>query len=149
VLINGMLICDKGHFTLWPKVERPSISTNLVARNQEFSLSTLHTKGESPKPKAVTMFNAYMAILFDKGNELSKEVWVEHEWKPKLWLRGHQFFFRRKKIKLTRSWPLDWRGCFGQGMKWDAPSSFGLWTLGLAFRSFKLWPSKSRAHGSS
>jgi hypothetical protein len=33
----------KGHFTLWPKVERPLISTNQIARNQEFGLSTLHT----------------------------------------------------------------------------------------------------------
>ena len=33
-----------GHFTLWPKVERSSIATNQIARNQEFGLSTLHTK---------------------------------------------------------------------------------------------------------
>jgi hypothetical protein len=33
----------KGRFTLWPKVERPLISTNQIARNQEFGLSTLHT----------------------------------------------------------------------------------------------------------
>jgi hypothetical protein len=30
-------------------------------------------------------------------------------------------------LKLTTSWPLDWRGCFGQRINWDAPSSFGLW----------------------
>jgi hypothetical protein len=35
----------KGPFTLWPKVERPLISTNHIARNQEFGLSTLHTRG--------------------------------------------------------------------------------------------------------
>jgi hypothetical protein len=29
---------------------------------------------------------------------------------------------------LTRYWPLDWRSCFGQQIKWDAPSFFGLWT---------------------
>jgi hypothetical protein len=33
----------EGRFTLWPKVERPPISTNQIARNQEFNLSTLHT----------------------------------------------------------------------------------------------------------
>jgi hypothetical protein len=34
----------KGHFTLWPKVERLSISINHIAENQEFDLSTLHTE---------------------------------------------------------------------------------------------------------
>jgi hypothetical protein len=33
----------------------------------------------------------------------------------------------KKKKKLTKSWPLDWGGYFGHGIKWDAPSSFGLW----------------------
>jgi hypothetical protein len=32
---------------------------------------------------------------------------------------------------LTRSWVLDWRGCFKQEMMWDAPSSFGLWAWPL------------------
>jgi hypothetical protein len=31
------------HFTLWPKVERPLITINQIARNQKFGLSTLHT----------------------------------------------------------------------------------------------------------
>jgi hypothetical protein len=35
------------------------------AQNQEFALSTLHTKGQSPK--AVALQNAYMATLFDQG----------------------------------------------------------------------------------
>jgi hypothetical protein len=26
---------------------------------------------------------------------------------------------------------VDWRGCFGHGIKWDAPSSFGLWVRPL------------------
>jgi hypothetical protein len=43
----------KGRFTLWPKVERLSISTNPIARNQS--------------PKAVALQNAYMATLFDQG----------------------------------------------------------------------------------
>ena len=33
-----------GRFTLWSKVERPWISTNHIARDQEFGISTLHTK---------------------------------------------------------------------------------------------------------
>jgi hypothetical protein len=32
-----------------------------------------------------------------------------------------------KKPQPIRSWPLDQRGCFVQGKKWDASSFFGLW----------------------
>jgi hypothetical protein len=43
------------------------------------------------------------------------------------------FFFHLKNQSLTRSWPLDWRGCFGPRIKWDAPLglNFGLdhWRL--------------------
>ena len=61
-----------------------------IARNQEFGLSTLHTKGQS---QGLALQNAYMATLFDQGDGLLKEVWVGQEWKPKLWSRGRQFFF--------------------------------------------------------
>jgi hypothetical protein len=40
-------------------------------------------------------------------------------------------FFSSKNQKLTWSWPLDWRGCFEQRIKWDAPSFFGLWACPL------------------
>jgi hypothetical protein len=36
------------------------------------------------------------------------------------------FFLLKNHQALTRSWVLDWRGCFKQEMMWDAPSSFGL-----------------------
>jgi hypothetical protein len=42
--------------------------------NQGFSLSILHTRGQSSKVAALQ--NAYMAILFDQGDGLSKDVWV-------------------------------------------------------------------------
>jgi hypothetical protein len=58
----------QGCFTLWPKVERPSISTNQIARNHEFSLLTFHIGA-----KAVALQNAYMATLLDQGVSLSKE----------------------------------------------------------------------------
>jgi hypothetical protein len=41
--------CSKGRFTLCPEVKKLSISTNMIARNQEFDLSTLHTRGQSSK----------------------------------------------------------------------------------------------------
>jgi hypothetical protein len=31
--------------------------------------------------------------LFEEGDGLLKEVWVEWEWKPKLWSRGCRFLF--------------------------------------------------------
>jgi hypothetical protein len=42
-----ILGADEGqYFTLWPKVERPPVFSNHVARNQEFGLSTVHTKAK-------------------------------------------------------------------------------------------------------
>jgi hypothetical protein len=42
-------------------------------------------------------------------------------------------FFFIKNHSLTKSWPLNWRGCFGQGIKWDAPLGLdfelGFWKL--------------------
>jgi hypothetical protein len=35
-------------------------------------------------------------------------------------------FFFIKNEEMTRSWSLDWRGCFGHGIKWNALSSCGL-----------------------
>jgi hypothetical protein len=52
-------------FTLWPKVKRPSISTSHIARNQEFGLSTLHTRGQSPK--AVGIENACFLMKATKS----------------------------------------------------------------------------------
>jgi hypothetical protein len=63
-------------------------------------------------------------LLLEEGDKLSMEVWVGWEWKPKLWSRDHRLFFIKKNHSLTRSWPLDWRGCCGQGIKWDAPLGF-------------------------
>ena len=39
-----------------------SIFTNHIVRNQEFSLLTLHTRGQSPK--VVALQNVHMAVFF-------------------------------------------------------------------------------------
>jgi hypothetical protein len=86
---------SKCRFTLWLKVERPLISTNQIAGNQGYGFSTLHTRGQ--RPKVVTFQNTYMAGHFDdKGDGLSKEVWVGQEWRPKLWSRGCRFLSLKK-----------------------------------------------------
>jgi hypothetical protein len=42
-------------------------------------------------------------------------------------------FFSFKNQSLRTSWALDWRGCFEQGIEWDAPLGvdfgLGLWKL--------------------
>jgi hypothetical protein len=45
--------------------------------------------------------------------------------------REAELFFSLNNQSLTRSWPLDSRGYFEQGIKWHAPLSldFGLWAL--------------------
>jgi hypothetical protein len=45
------------------------------------------------------------------------------------------FFSKRRYKNMTRSWLLDWRGCFEQGIEWDAPPSLG---MGLDF-GLGLW----------
>jgi hypothetical protein len=63
---------------------------------------------------------------------LSSKVWVEQNAQPKLPSRG-QTFFSLNNQSLTRSWQLDSRGYFEQGIKWHAPLSLdvglGLWRL--------------------
>ena len=91
----------KGRFTLWPKVERPSVSTNQISRNQEFGLSTLHTRGRSPK--SVALFLPTWQHFFDQSDGLSKGVWVVQEWKPKVWSRGRRIF-SLKKLDSDKIW---------------------------------------------
>jgi hypothetical protein len=55
-------------------------------KNQGVGLSTLHIRGQSPK--VVALQNGHMTIFVYQGKKLSKEVWVGHERKPKLWSRG-------------------------------------------------------------
>jgi hypothetical protein len=68
-----------------------------------------------------------MVEIVDQGDGLSKEVWLGWEWKPKLWLRGRIL----TKSNIEKILVVRWRDCFEQGIKWDAPSSFGLraWPL--------------------
>jgi hypothetical protein len=56
------------------------ISTNPSASNQQFGLSTLHTRGQSPK--ATALQNAYMAVFVDHGDGFSKEVWSDKNESP-------------------------------------------------------------------
>jgi hypothetical protein len=87
----------------------------------------------------------------DQSDGLLKEVGVGQEWKPRTMVERLPIFSLQNQ-KLRRSWTLYWRGCFGQGIKWDAPSSLsmglnfglGLWRLqtmavGVHGQRFGLW----------
>jgi hypothetical protein len=58
----------EGHFTLRPKVERSSISTNQIARNQEFGLLSFTREAKIQRASQFKM------LTFDKGDGLLKEV---------------------------------------------------------------------------
>jgi hypothetical protein len=90
-----------------------------------------------------------MAILFDQGDGLSKEVWVGQDWKLKLWSRGRRFFsFKKSKLDKILDGRLE--GFFWAGNKVGFSFFMGwVWTSGLAFGGFTLWPSKLRGRGSS
>jgi hypothetical protein len=102
---------------------------------------------EAKSPKAATLQNAYMAILFYQGDKVSKEVWFRQDWKPKLWSRGNQFLSLNKKIKADKILAVRLEGLLWAGNK--VGCSFFFWTLGLAFGGFTIWPSKSRGSRSS
>jgi hypothetical protein len=80
-----------------------------------------------PKSKGLRIFKM---TTFWRRRRTLKEVSVGPEWRPKLWSRGRRFFSIKNQSS-TRSWSLDWRGYFEQGIKWDAP-------LGLDF-GLSLW----------
>jgi hypothetical protein len=65
--------------------------------------------------------------------ESQREFGSDGNGNPKYGREAVGFFFLNKKIIIDKSWPLDWRGCFGQGIKWDDPSGlnfgFGIWRL--------------------
>jgi hypothetical protein len=110
------------HFTLRPKVERPLISTNYIARNQEFSLWTLHTKVEVQRPTQFEMITFWRRQRTLEGSS----GWTGME--TQTMVERPSCSFHEKNQPFTRSWPLDWRGCFGQGIKWVAPLGWA-WPL--------------------
>jgi hypothetical protein len=132
------------------------ISTNHIARNQEFGLSTLHTRGQSPKPFVITFWRRRRTLegsLSRMGMET--QTMVE---------RPSVFFIQKSiidKILAVRLEGLFWArnkvGCsFGFGLwawpleasHYDRPSweavgvheqRFGLWTWPLE-ASHYAWP---------
>jgi hypothetical protein len=66
------------------------ISTNQIARNLEFGLSTLHTKGQSPK--AVAILSAYMAILLTKAADSQRKFGFDVNGNPNFGREAVKFF---------------------------------------------------------
>ena len=59
------IFVSKGQLHTMVNGQDSRVFINHIVRNQAFGLSTLHTKGQSPKP--VVLQDAYMAIFFDQG----------------------------------------------------------------------------------
>jgi len=72
--ITPIKILSYDNFTLYPKIKRPSIFTNEIARNQELASQTFTLEAK------VERLLSYIAVLldpsFDQSDKLSKEVWV-------------------------------------------------------------------------
>ena len=121
----------QGHFTLWPKVEKPSISTNQIGGNQEFDLLTLHTRGQTPK--VIALQNAYMAIFCLRRWQTLEgslgHAWMETQTK----VESRSIFSIKNKIKtIDKILAIRLEGLFlEEQMVW-------VWTLGLAFGNFTL-----------
>jgi hypothetical protein len=98
-------------------------------RYQEISLSTLHTRVQSPK--VVALQNAYMAIFLTKAMDSRRKFESDMIGNLNYGWEAVNVFSLKIKIKIkkikTRCWALDWRGCFGHEIKWNAPSSFEFW----------------------
>jgi hypothetical protein len=90
--------------------------TIIIKRKQDLSLS-LSLSHTHTQPT--------WQCFLTKAADSRRKFGLDRNGNPNYGRRGcHLFFIEINKV--TRAWLLDWRGCFGQGIKWDAPSSFGL-----------------------
>jgi hypothetical protein len=80
-------------------------------------------------PKAVAFLNDY---FLKKATDSRRKFGLDGNENPN-YGREAVGFFSLNNQSLTRSWPLDWRDYFEQGIKWHAPLSLdfglGLWRL--------------------
>ena len=67
--------CSLGHFCIVAEGREAVGFHQLDCKKPKIQPLDPHTRG--PSPKAVALKNAYMAVLFDQDNGLSKEVWVK------------------------------------------------------------------------
>ena len=97
----------------------------------------------SQSPKAVAIWNDY---ILKKATDSQRKFGSDKNGNPNYGWEVVDFFSWKYK-KLTRSWPLDWRRYLRWRIKWDAPSSFELWTqhLEASHYTWPSWPSSSIA----
>jgi hypothetical protein len=116
------------------EVEKLLISTNLTARNQEFILSTLFTlvaKVQRPLFSKMPTWQFFLTKAMDSlinfGSERNGNLdYGQEAVDLSISLK------KTDKILAVRLGGLFWE----QGLKWDAPSFFGLWT----------WPLDAASH---
>jgi hypothetical protein len=80
-----------------------------------------------PKSKGILKW-----LLFEEGDNSRRKFGLDKNGNPN-YGREAVGFISLNNQSLTRSWPLDWRGYFEQGIRWHAPLSLGfglgLWRL--------------------
>jgi hypothetical protein len=114
----------KGRFTLWPKVERSSISTNHIARNQEFGLSTLHTMAKVQRPLQFKM------ITFGRRRRTLKGSLGRTGMETQTMVKRPSVFFIKKSIT-DKIFAVRLEGLFWARNKVGCPFGFGLWAWPL------------------
>jgi hypothetical protein len=115
------------------KEEVPKLSLNYQNR-PPIKLQETKSSDSLPftlRPKAKSRCNL-KCLLFDKGDKLSKEVWVGWDWKPKLWSRDRRFLFVKRSI-IGKILAVRLEGLFWTRNKVGCSFGFGLWA----------WPSKT------
>jgi hypothetical protein len=75
-------------------------------------------------------------IFSSRRWSLERKLGLDRNGKTQTMVERLSILFLKNNHKLTRCWPLTWRGCFVQGNK--VGCSFFLWTLGLDFGGFTL-----------
>jgi hypothetical protein len=90
------------------------------------ALSTLYTRGQSPK--VVALQNAYIVVLFDQGDGLSKEVWVGQDWKTQTMVERFLLLTTSKYDKML---VVGLEGLFWARTKVRCFYGFGLWAWPL------------------
>jgi hypothetical protein len=113
-------------------VERPSISTNHIARNQEFSLSTFHTK-----VKVQRLLQFKMLIFLRRRRTLEGSL-SRMGMETQIVVERPSVFFA---IQIGKISALRLEGSFWA--RNEVGCSFGwVWTLGLVFGGFTICPAK-------
>jgi hypothetical protein len=117
---------NKGRFTLWPKVESEAVDFHQSNCKKSKSVAS---QPFTLRPKSKSHCNL-KCLLFDKGDGLSKEVWVDGNGDPNYGQEAVDFFSWKKSI-IGKILAVRLEGLFWARNKVGYSSGFGLWAWPL------------------